>query len=212
MFWCLDRSRSHLTNVPHPNFFFYPIWHLSSFIKTLTLGGKGKPPPPESYLIQILGALHCMEWNCTAQSLQIPSANTPALLSPLISCCSPALFFVEDNKQAPTRCFACAPRRNRSAEGQKLFDGVLIWDCQTSRDDKVHTWEQSGSLLCIFCSDHLCGAKWCIHQSGITWSCHHSWWDAIIWSPILSRHIQYGSNSNGIVKSSVLYQHAVHHV
>lgn len=53
--------------------------------------------------------------------------------------------------------FLFAPRSNRKAKGKKsLFDWVLIWDCQTSRDDKVHTWEQARDLLCIFCCNQLC--------------------------------------------------------
>lgn len=67
---------------------------------------------------------------------------------------------------------------HRSAESKKKTtkkqcDWVLIWDCQTSRDDKVHTWEQGTVFLCIFCCNQQHSAKTCIHQSGIPWSCHH---------------------------------------
>ena len=64
-------------------------------------------------------------------------------------------------------------RATDQLKAKKLFDWVLIWDCQTSRDDKVHIWEQGSSLLCIFCCNQLCRAKRCIHQSGITQPCHH---------------------------------------
>lgn len=63
-------------------------------------------------------------------------------------------------------------RSNSSPEGKKLFDWVLIRACQTSSDDKVHTREQWGSLLCVLFHNKLCRAKRCISQQ-ITQACHY---------------------------------------
>lgn len=112
------------------------------------------PPAALTPLFLLLIPNYCCLPLCLSEVvLYIHIENLLLLLfiSPSQLPCSAVFFFLDGRTHTLVHPSVSGREhmKRTSAEGNKLFDWVLIWDCQTSRDDKVHTWEQGGSLPCI---------------------------------------------------------------
>lgn len=138
---------------------------------------RSPPPHSVSYLFQITAVSRCVRVKpyCTRP----PRISSDCSRSPfpshllLRSCPFFVLFFFRESS-APSLGFRCW-ESNRSAEGKKKGSLIEYWSgiVRQAQMTQVRTWEQGSGPLCIFCCNQLRGAKRCIHQSGITWPCHH---------------------------------------
>lgn len=126
-----------------------------------------------SYLFQMTAASHCVwvKLYCTRPLRISPDYSCSPFLSHLLlqSC----LFC---RWRHAVHCSFSGLWHKEGIDQLKAKNSLIeYWSgiVRQAEMTQVHTWEQGSSLLCIFCCNQLCRPKRCIHQSGITWPCHH---------------------------------------